>query len=182
MDQSCPFLHDRDTVLEDRNEILEKRRETFRYKQSPTYRQLIFREILVLNALAGDDEALKAEIEKSGQLEKDLRRDRAYCANMQCLKPWKKGEDNPLKACARCKYTMYCSVSVMESVRIATLTSVLQPRCQKADWPRHKNDPCAPVEEMVENDDIWNPLGFRKGTTFVKSHRDLGTGGFHVDA
>jgi len=165
LDNNCPFLHDSDAVHADRNQILEKRRETFRYKDSPTYRQSLFRQALVLRALAGDDEVLRAAIEKSGQLEKDLKRDRAYCANMQCLKPWKKGEDNPLKACARCKYTMYCS-----------------PRCQKTDWPRHKNDPCAPVEEMVENDDIWNPLGFRKGTTFVKSHRDLGTGGFHVDA
>jgi hypothetical protein len=64
--------------------------------------------------------------------------------------------------------------------------SMVQPKCQKEDWPRHKKDPCAPIEEMVENDDIWNPLGFRKGTTFAKTANDLRNGGrrqgFHIDA
>jgi hypothetical protein len=52
-------------------------------------------------------------------------------------------------------------------VRIIYLTPVLhwQAECQSADWPRHKKDPCAPIDEMVEIDDIWNPFGLRKGTT-----------------
>ena len=104
----------------------------FGTKRQPTYRQALFRHALVLNAIAGNDEALRAEIRESGQLEKDLRRDRAYCANMQCMKPWKKGEDNPLKACAGCKYTMYCSVSVLESVRIVTY--ICATACQKAEF------------------------------------------------
>ena len=113
-DQNCPFLHDRDAVLADRKQIIEQRREKIeRYKHRPTYRQSIFREVYVLAAMAGDNKTLRAEIEKSGVVEKDLRNDRAYCANMNCLKPWKKGMENPLKACKRCKFTMYCSVSAL---------------------------------------------------------------------
>ena len=66
------------------------------------------------------------------------------------------------------------------------IKSVMQPKCQKEDWPRHKKDPCASIAETVENDDIWNPLGIRKGTAFVKTHDDLeggsGRRGFHMDA
>ena len=65
------------------------------------------------------------------------------------------------------------------------IKSMMRPKCQKEDWPRQKKDPCAPIEEMVENNNIWNPLGYRKGTTFVKTANDLsydGRLGFHIDA
>jgi hypothetical protein len=112
LDQSCPFLHDRAAVLAERNRIIEERRAKFEYyKHRPTYRQSIFRQVYVLAAMAGGNETLRAEIAKSGVVEEDLKKDRAYCANMKCMKPWKKGMENPLKACKRCKFTMYCSVS-----------------------------------------------------------------------
>jgi hypothetical protein len=60
---------------------------------------------------------------------------------------------------------MYFSVRTLGSTQFVVLVSMLQPRCQKEDWPRHK-DLCAPIEEIVENDDLWNQLGFRKGITF----------------
>jgi hypothetical protein len=113
LDRDCPFLHDREAVLAERNRIVEGRRETFRYKQRPTYRQSIFREILVLRRIAGSNEALYDEIEKSGKVREDLKQDKAYCSNLQCMKPWKKGmKNNPLKSCTRCKWTLYCSVSM----------------------------------------------------------------------
>jgi hypothetical protein len=112
LDQSRPFLHDRAAVLAERNRIIEERRAKFEYyKHRPTYRQRIFRQVYVLAAMAGGNETLRAEIEKSGVVEEDLKKDRAYCANMKCMKPWKKGMENALKACKRCKFTMYCSVS-----------------------------------------------------------------------
>jgi hypothetical protein len=124
LDQSCPFLHDRDAVLADRKRIIEQRREKIeRYKHHPTYRQSIVREAYIIAAMAGGNKTLRAKIEKSGMVRKDLMNDRAYCANMNCLKPWKKGMENPLKACKRCKFTMYCSVSSLGWVCIVTLSS-----------------------------------------------------------
>jgi hypothetical protein len=112
LDRDCPFLHDREAVLAERIRIVEKRRETFRYKHRPTYRQSIFREILLLRSIAGSNEALRDEIEKSGKVGEDVKQDKAYCTNPQCMKPWKKGmKINPLKSCGRCKWTLYCSVS-----------------------------------------------------------------------
>ncbi|KLO14809.1 hypothetical protein SCHPADRAFT_850479 [Schizopora paradoxa] len=75
----------------------------------------------------------------------------AFCANPSCLKVWlEKDEECPLKACSNCKWTYYCSVS-----------------CQKKDWKRHKKEPCAPIDQMVENDDLWSPIGTRKGTEWM---------------
>ena len=65
---------------------------------------------------------------------------------------------------------------------IITLTPA-QHECQKADWPRHKKDPCAPIGDLVENDDLWNPIGTRKGTGyFFKTQKDMQTMTFHRDA
>ena len=115
LDRNCPFLHDREAVLADRNQILEKRRETFDYKHKPTVRQQMTRYYAVLDRVAGNNEKLRAEIENSEQIDRDVGSDRAYCANMRCMKPWKKNVDRkPLKACQGCKYTMYCSVSALE--------------------------------------------------------------------
>jgi hypothetical protein len=57
--------------------------------------------------MVGNNKTLQAEIDESGEIYKDSRQDRAYCANMKCMKPWKQGvEVNPLKACTRCKFTI----------------------------------------------------------------------------
>lgn len=56
---------------------------------------------------------------------------------------------------------------------IALTQVVPKPECQKKDWPRHKQDPCAPIEDIVDNDDLWNPIGTRKGDSwFFKTLRD----------
>ena len=116
LDQNCPFLHDRDAALANRAMILENRRKTFNnYKHRPTKRQKMSRYLGVLDCVAGNDEALRADIEHSGRVDRDIGQDRAYCANPRCMKPWKEGEDRkPLKSCKRCKFTMYCSVSTFK--------------------------------------------------------------------
>lgn len=44
-------------------------------------------------------------------------RARGFCANPDCLKPWLRTEEvSPLKACSRCKWTYYCSVSHCSSI------------------------------------------------------------------
>lgn len=118
------------------------------------------------------------------QIGQDVGGDRAYCANPRCMRPWKKDEDKkPLKACKGCKYTMYCSVSASELLVSFILTSALQPECQKQDWPRHKKDPCAPIEDIIENDELWNPIGTRKGTAyFFKNLKDIRRNKLHQDA
>jgi hypothetical protein len=103
LDLNCPFLHDREAVLADRKQMLEKRRETFDYKHRPTVHQQMTRYHSVLNCMAGNDKALRAEIEKSEQIDEEVANDRAYCANPQMDEDRK-----PLKVCKRCKYTLYC--------------------------------------------------------------------------
>jgi len=51
--------------------------------------------------------------------------------------------------------------------RLPDVELCFQPACQKADWKRHKKEPCAPIETIVEDDDFWSPLGTRKGTELV---------------
>jgi hypothetical protein len=122
LDRNCPFLHDREVVLADRTEVLEKRRKTFNYKNRPTPRQQWTRYFAVLNTMAGNDEALRAQIDKSEQIDRALGRTRAFCANVRCMKPWLHDEPtNPLKACKGCKYTMYCSVSALGSFVLSHL-------------------------------------------------------------
>jgi hypothetical protein len=167
LDQNCPFLHDRETALAVRAQILKTRRQRVtRGKYEPTERQRIARYHAVLDCMSGGDEALRAKIAQSRQVNGDIGEDRAYCANPRCMKPWKKGENRKLlKACKRCKFTMCCS-----------------PECQKQDWPRHKKDPCAPLEEIIEDDNLWNPVGFQKGTNIVKTLKDVTRKGFDPDA
>lgn len=113
LDRNCPFLHDREAVLADRSQILEDRRQRLsHYKHTPNTRQHLTRYHGVLDAVAGNNEALRTSMEDSKQVNDMLAGDRAYCANRGCMKPWKEGEvRKPLKACKGCKTTMYCSVS-----------------------------------------------------------------------
>lgn len=185
LDRNCPFLHDREAVLADRNRILQDRRERLSHtKHSPTTRQHLNRYHGVLDAMAGNDETLRARFEESKQVDGMMKGDRAYCTNQRCMKPWKQGEPRkPLKRCTGCKIAMYCSVSCILSPYCRSDGPVLQPECQKQDWPRHKRDPCAPIEDQIENDELWNPIGTRKGTGwFFKSQKDIAKGMFHADA
>jgi hypothetical protein len=63
------------------------------------------------------------------------------------------------------------------------LILALQPACQKQDWPRHKKEPCAPIEDIVANDELWNPMGTRIGTGwYFKDLKDIRRHQFHKDA
>ncbi|KIM85103.1 hypothetical protein PILCRDRAFT_6073 [Piloderma croceum F 1598] len=42
-----------------------------------------------------------------------------------------------------------------------TRSSSIRPNA-RADWKRHKNDPCATIEEIVNEDDLGIPLGREK--------------------
>jgi hypothetical protein len=110
LDRNCPFLHDREATLFDRAEVLEKRRKTFDPKYRPNFRQVTTRQCLMVDLLSGGNEDLKDAMLESEQLDEDAYEHKAYCANIRCMMPWKKGETNPLKACTGCVFTLYCSV------------------------------------------------------------------------
>ncbi|KAF8584441.1 hypothetical protein K439DRAFT_1346235 [Ramaria rubella] len=150
MDGNCPFLHDKMAVQENRARVLAKRREKFDGK--PTARQWMDRRRILLNTMAGNDPTARGNLSDSGRLDEIQKDELAYCANPQCLKPWKRQDEVcPLQRCQKCKFTMYCSASTLRN-------------CQKSDWKRHKKEPCAPIEDIIANDDLWNPIGTRKGT------------------
>ncbi|KAE9396839.1 hypothetical protein BT96DRAFT_1038612 [Gymnopus androsaceus JB14] len=79
-------------------------------------------------------------------IRKQIQGDRVYCANPECMEPWTKDQLNsPLQNWSRCKFTMYINTSLPES--------------RKKDWKRHKEEPCALIDEVVEKDDLWNCVG-----------------------
>ena len=41
---------------------------------------------------------------------------------------------------------------------------IIKVECQRADWKRHKKEPCLPYDELIRNDDLWDIYGQRKGT------------------
>jgi hypothetical protein len=115
--KNCPYLHDRAAVMANRRAVLDKRRATFDYKHKPTPGQQRVRMNLLLDREAGLRENFqrRKELVDSGWISEQMKGDRAYCANPKCMKPWKEEEQNPLKACAGCKFAMYCSVSIESS-------------------------------------------------------------------
>jgi hypothetical protein len=118
LDRNCPFLHDREATLADRARIIELRKMRFDYKHRPSEKEYMARYNNILNLVTSGDQALREQFAESYQPEvrQILEMERAYCANRECMRPWRKGEKNPLKACKGCKYTMYCSVSVSGSL------------------------------------------------------------------
>ncbi|KAJ3872479.1 hypothetical protein F5051DRAFT_382295 [Lentinula edodes] len=153
-DGKCPFLHDKKSAVASREAILKARRKTFDYKHKPTPQQSSARIRLLLNRRAGSSASFEEREVLMTQIHKEVKGDRAYCANPECMNPWTKDQiTSPLKNCSRCKFVLYCSS-----------------QCQKKDWPRHKAEPCAPIEVLVENDDLWSPIGTRKGTEFFKTN------------
>jgi hypothetical protein len=124
LDRNCPFSHDSKAALDDRANVLEQRRSRFNYKHCPPEHQYRARYRGLLDHLSGGDKGIREQFSNSPELRRDLEMDRAYCANPQCMKPWKKGEKNPLKACKGCKYTMYCSVSVLGSMYSKSYTFI----------------------------------------------------------
>lgn len=158
LDNDCPFLHDEEMFRERRNAVLELRREALfapTPKQRMQHMQRIMKEErtalsmlddLTLNDTHDDDD----EDDQTEDEETKVRvpRVKHFCANSDCLKPWfrkDKGQP-PLQNCAKCKWTFYCST-----------------KCQKIDWSRHKKE-CAPADVVITNDELWSPIGTRKGT------------------
>ena len=117
-DRNCPLLHDRDAVLANRSRVLENRRKTFHHKQRPSYRQCLLRSVYLLQCVAENDEALEAKFPQSEQCREIFRGNGSYCANPQCMKPWRKADDkNPLISLRRLQiYSILLSECVMIKV------------------------------------------------------------------
>jgi hypothetical protein len=126
LDRNCPFLHDREATLADRAQIIKLRRMRFDYKHRPSELQHMARCNTILNLVSGGDKVLRQQFAESyePEIRRDMEKDRAYCANQACMRPWKKGEKNPLRACKGCKYTMYCSVSAFGSLDSKSYSAV----------------------------------------------------------
>ena len=67
-------------LLAERNKVLEKRLKNFDHK--PTVRQQMSRYHSMLDCVAGNNEALRADREKSEEIDMGISTDRAYCANI----------------------------------------------------------------------------------------------------
>ncbi|EIM91580.1 uncharacterized protein STEHIDRAFT_137218 [Stereum hirsutum FP-91666 SS1] len=157
LDPTCPYIHDAAEAHRIRAKILDVRRQKM---LKPTSRQC-------MNYLRAKDRwhgarppppvpfATEPQIDRSGFNEElaHFHTFDALCVNPNCKMEWLKGTGTPvpppLNRCSRCKWAFYCS-----------------PACQSADWKRHKKEPCAPLEEMVANDELWHG-DIRKGTEMV---------------
>ncbi|GJE93367.1 zinc finger MYND domain-containing protein [Phanerochaete sordida] len=165
LNPQCPFLHDREACERDRARVLAKRRVQL---GKPSMRELGLLEKRALNeyraSKAADapqdtDEALAVTLFKDDdedeevdpevyKIFEDSRKVRRICGNPECLRTrTKQGEDIKMLQCSKCQVATYCSAE-----------------CQKVDWKRHKKMPCKPIEILLEDDNLWNPLGTLKGT------------------
>ncbi|KAI0782000.1 hypothetical protein C8Q75DRAFT_737813 [Abortiporus biennis] len=179
----CPFLHDRDACIRDREKVLMARRVAL---GRPTTRDISLRErrqlqahraaqrqVVLSNPSGGEQESIESRLgalttrddfwdeDEDEELDPEVARifgERAtirnICCNPDCLNVQLKknartdsDQQMKMKICTRCKVATYCSKE-----------------CQVSDWKRHKKEPCLPFEEIVENDDLWDSFGQRKGT------------------
>lgn len=121
----CPFLHDEFATKNARERVVEGRRESM---LGPTDKQIMVYTLRRMNdyALAhnidlykklsddieDDDPEVNEQQFKELDNELTVTRARAFCANPSCGKPWLFSEEkSPLKACSRCRWASYCSVS-----------------------------------------------------------------------
>lgn len=114
MDGDCPFLHDGFAARAAREKVFQLRRE---YMLRPTGKNLMADSIRRRNNYFEAHNLSKFDA-LSDELEMNFAtsRARAFCANPECGKPWLITEEkSPLKACSRCKWTYYCSVSSCHS-------------------------------------------------------------------
>ncbi|TDL22934.1 hypothetical protein BD410DRAFT_897807 [Rickenella mellea] len=145
LNPACGYMHKPAVVSSIRRDILDDRRKTL---NKPTGKQLAKEKMeLWIEYVEQHPEKVDAK-----DVEKRIKRlppsSRKYCANPQCSIVWSFKDPIPnLEMCGRCLWTFYCSR-----------------KCQKIDWPRHKAEPCAPADEIIENDALWAPNGKRKGT------------------
>ncbi|KAI0042787.1 hypothetical protein FA95DRAFT_531147 [Auriscalpium vulgare] len=170
LDTECPFLHDEARCRWDREKVLEARR---RVLGRPTGRDISLRTIREL-AAAHARQPLAVVRSRTGvhsrtigdsddddddpdaaRIHEESRHIKNICANPKCLAVRMRGqsrEELELKVCTGCHATYYCSHD-----------------CQRADWKRHKKEPCIPFEEIVEDGNYWDALGMRVGTGDVRS-------------
>ncbi|KAI0340358.1 hypothetical protein BDW22DRAFT_1398698 [Trametopsis cervina] len=165
---TCPFLHNKKKAQKARDRILARRRVRL---GKPTSRDIGAREKIAIQAYHDaqdkdvdydsaltatiidddDDEELDPELQEIFEESAKIKK---ICNNPACLTvKMKRGAEGnnatavKMDVCSRCKVGTYCSKE-----------------CQKADWKRHKTEPCRPFEELVEDDDLWDDFGYRKGT------------------
>ncbi|KAI0310413.1 hypothetical protein OF83DRAFT_1070571 [Amylostereum chailletii] len=172
-DPKCQFKHDKEACMLDRERVLMKRRvvlgrptardisiyqtrELRAHRASQSQKtpasSLSSTALAILDDENDDDEPLEPEIQK---IYDDASNIKSVCGYSECLTvKMKSQKDVTMKNCSRCQAVKYCSA-----------------KCQAADWRRHKKD-CMPFEEIVENDDLWNSFGARKGTGHINIHFD----------
>ncbi|KAI0056596.1 hypothetical protein BV25DRAFT_1842199 [Artomyces pyxidatus] len=167
LDPTCPFLHDEEQCKKDRQVVLRDRRNTLNQLST---REVSMRQTQQMKAYRarhpGPTSRSFEDFEREDDPEltaisEEPRKIAAICWNPACLKvkfkepDEHKSEVTKISRCTRCRAAFYCSGE-----------------CQNADWRRHKKDPCAPVEEIVENDDLWTKFGMRKGMGDVRIQFD----------
>ncbi|KAJ3551109.1 hypothetical protein NM688_g4930 [Phlebia brevispora] len=102
-----------------------------------------------------EDEDVDPEVRKIWEESSKVRK---ICNNPKCLTVKMKksakadAEDVKMMYCSRCKVATYCSAE-----------------CQRADWKRHKQEPCKPFEDLVLDNDLWNEFGQRTGTMMFET-------------
>lgn len=117
-----------------------------------------------------DEDEVDPEIHRIFQESASVRK---ICSNPDCLVVRRRrgeGEGNDMKMlqCSRCTVATYCSVRIFGTLQSSRVVCSLvsQNECQKADWKRHKKQPCKPFEDIVTEDDLWNEFGQLKGTSW----------------
>ncbi|KAI0056605.1 hypothetical protein BV25DRAFT_1832020 [Artomyces pyxidatus] len=150
LDPQCPFLHDEELCREDRRAVLRERRKDL---DKPSLRELHMRKDSKLQAYhtihpPSSWNSLDQLVVETIEAEPD--QVAKICWNVRCLKvqykePYESKSEVMIKfRCKRCKTAWYCSA-----------------KCQKTDWVLHKQDPCLPLDDMLENDKFWNQFGSR---------------------
>ncbi|KLO11667.1 hypothetical protein SCHPADRAFT_855020 [Schizopora paradoxa] len=135
MDIDCPFLHDEEMFRERRNKILASRRKalfeptpkqrfqhmqkTYKSKKKPSRNESAL--VATLDDLDGDD----GDETDDEETKIKVPRVRHFCANMECMKPWlrKQNDVAVLQKCARCQWTFYCSVRSCLDFGLLSVTS-----------------------------------------------------------
>ncbi|KAA1472779.1 hypothetical protein DENSPDRAFT_839143 [Dentipellis sp. KUC8613] len=143
----CPFDHNAGVADATRVFVLKIRYQSLRRPTARQRRAHALARKVHEEGLEDDSSTIQDEEDEEDAEMPCEPRVKAYCGNLACNRPWYMDEENPLKACARCKWTYYCSKE-----------------CQRLDWPRHKREPCAPIIDIVPNDDLWDDDNVRRGT------------------
>lgn len=171
LNPSCPFEHNEAKLRAARDRILEVRRQ---YMDAPHPKKVMDHRAQLRIEYLEESIGTPGDDEKAVDYDNPPRS--LYCAYPSCSFTWAIPADGniastPLKICSGCKWTYYCSVSAEHSAETSVqMTIILQTKCQKDDWKRHKREPCKPLEQIIDDDSLWSPIGSRKGTEPFNIH------------